>query len=125
MTTAQHYSWSKMNGDSPMDKALRKRVIGQQMMVSHVTLQPGCLVPTHDHENEQICCVLSGRIRFEIGEADSRSKDVVVVSSGEVLLLPSNVPHSAYIEEETVVLDLFSPPSATTGIDQHKEHTRG
>ena len=39
------------------------------------------------------------------------------VGPGEVLHLPSNCPHSAEALEETVVLDIFSPPSERTGID--------
>ena len=42
--------------------------------------------------------------------------DLVVVG-GEVLHLPANVPHSAEALEDSVLFDLFSPPSATTGVD--------
>src|SRR5690606_17161915 len=121
MKSAKHYCWDKMVADAPMESARRRRLIGDQMMVSHVTLDRGCLVPTHSHENEQICCVLSGRIRFEIGEAQDPAKRVVVVATGEALHLPSHVPHSAFVEEPTIVLDLFSPPSATTGIDRNRD----
>jgi quercetin dioxygenase-like cupin family protein len=96
----------------------RRRVIGEQAMISHVTLHKGCSVPTHAHTNEQFCCVLSGRLRFGLGADNAPDRREVTVSAGEVLHLPSNLPHSADALEDTIVLDIFSPPSQTTGIDQ-------
>ena len=101
-----------------MPQLERRRVIGEQAMISHVTLHKGCMVPTHAHTNEQFCCVLSGRLRFGLGAEGSPERREVTVSAGEVLHLPSNLPHSAEALEETVVLDVFSPPSERTGIDQ-------
>ena len=49
------------------------------------------------------------------GKADYRE---VVVAGGEVLHLPSELPHSCRALEDTLILDLFSPPSATTGVDR-------
>jgi len=96
----------------------RRRIIGAQAMISHVTLHKGCDVPMHAHENEQFSCVISGRLRFGVQDGPGGARRDVVVSAGEALHLPSNVPHAAFAEEETVVLDIFSPPSETTGIDR-------
>ncbi len=92
----------------------RRRIIGEKVMVSHVTLEAGCVVPVHAHENEQVSCVLRGRLRFVLG--DGRKADV---GEGEAIHLPSNCPHGAEALEACVVLDIFAPPSATTGIDAH------
>lgn len=115
---ASVHCWETLASDSPMALLERRRIIGEKMMISRVRLHKGCDVPTHAHENEQFACILSGRLRFGIGAEGSPQRREVVVSAGEVLHLPSNVPHSAYAEEETLVLDLFSPPSAGTGIDR-------
>lgn len=112
------FRWSELSCDVPMPMLERRRVIGEQAMVSHVTLQKGCFVPTHTHVNEQMTCILSGRLKFTLGDAASPDQETVIVASGEVIHLPSNVPHAAEAIEETVVLDIFSPPSATTGIDR-------
>jgi quercetin dioxygenase-like cupin family protein len=109
------YRWADLPQDSPMAKLSRRRVIGQQMMISEVHLEPGCDVPRHAHANEQFACIVRGALRFRIGEQAQE----VIVRAGEVIHLPSNVPHAAYALEDTLVLDLFSPPSATTGIDVH------
>jgi quercetin dioxygenase-like cupin family protein len=101
-----------------MELLRRQRVIGEKMMISNVFLLKGCDVPSHSHENEQTACILSGRIRFGIGEVGSPAWRELTLGPGEVILLPSNVPHSALALEDTQVLDVFSPPSATTGIDR-------
>jgi unsaturated pyranuronate lyase len=115
---ATQYRWDDLATDRPMAKLERRRILGEKMMISHVVLEKGCSVPTHAHENEQFACVMSGRVRFGIGAEGSPARRDVVVAGGEVLHLPSNVPHSAEALEKSVVLDLFSPPSATTGIDR-------
>ena len=97
----------------------RRRIIGERMMISQVFLKKGCFVTTHAHANEQFACVMSGELRFGIGAEGAADRYEVNVKAGEVIHLPSNVPHSAEAVSDTEVLDLFSPPSQKTGIDQH------
>jgi quercetin dioxygenase-like cupin family protein len=115
---ATRYRWADLPQDRPMDLLQRRRVIGRLVMLSEVSLEKGCVVPTHAHENEQLCCVLSGRLRFGLGDEGSPQWRQVEVAGGEVLHLPSGVPHSAEALEQTLVIDIFSPPSETTGIDR-------
>src|SRR5205085_5902346 len=119
MPNAILYRWSELTTDTPMALLSRKRIIGSQAMISQVTLRKGCHVPTHAHANEQFACIISGELRFGLGEEGSKDRREVNVRAGEVLHLPSNVPHSADAVVDTVVLDIFSPPSEKTGIDQH------
>lgn len=114
------HSWTKLVTDKPMALLERQRVIGEQMMVSRVFLAKGCDVPTHKHVNEQMSIVLSGRVRFGFGEVGSTSRREVEVGAGEVVQLPAWVAHSAFAIEDTLILDMFSPPSATTGIDEKR-----
>jgi len=118
MPTASLHRWSDLLADHPMELLERRRIIGEQAMLSQVFLRKGCDVPPHTHANEQFACILSGRLRFGIGAEGSPDRRTVIVSAGEVLHLPSNVPHSAFAEEDTLVLDVFSPPSEKTGIDR-------
>ncbi len=117
---AMKYRWDDLPKDQPMAMLARRRIIGEQMMISQVFLQKGCKVPTHAHENEQFACIISGELKFGIGAEGSAERYEVNVKAGEVIHLPSNIPHSADAVVDTVVLDLFSPPSATTGIDRAK-----
>jgi quercetin dioxygenase-like cupin family protein len=112
------FRWDDLPADQPMDLLSRKRIIGTQMMISQVHLKRGCVVPTHQHANEQFACIMSGSLKFGIGAEGDPKRRMVVVKAGDVLHLPGYVPHSAEALEDTLVLDLFSPPSATTGIDR-------
>jgi quercetin dioxygenase-like cupin family protein len=114
---AAHCAWKDLPFDQPMERLERRRVIGAQAMISRVTLYQGCDVPMHAHANEQFTCILSGRLRFEVADGPNGARRLLTVSEGEVLHLPSNVPHGAFAELDTVVLDVFSPPSEGTGID--------
>ena len=115
---ARVHRWADLMVDRPMALLERRRIIGEKAMLSQVLLKRGCQVPTHAHANEQLACILSGKLRFGIGAEGSRERHDIVVNAGEVLHLPANVPHSAEAMEDTLVLDIFSPPSEKTGIDR-------
>jgi len=116
---AVHHKWDDLNEDAPMPKLTRRRVVGKQAMISRVFLRSGCDIPTHSHANEQLVCVISGKTRFGVGAEGSQERQELILSAGEVLELPGNCPHSCYALEDTLILDIFSPPSQTTGIDRH------
>jgi len=82
----------------------RQMVVGEQIMVSRVLLKKGCVVPEHSHHNEQITYILEGALKFHI---DGRE---IVVHAGEVLCIPPHMPHQAEALEDTVDLDVFTPP---------------
>jgi quercetin dioxygenase-like cupin family protein len=84
----------------------RQFVAGQKSMLARLRLRKGCIVPLHSHENEQITYILEGALKFSL-----QGKDIVV-RAGEILVIPSNVPHSAEAIEDTVDLDVFCPPRA-------------
>jgi quercetin dioxygenase-like cupin family protein len=87
----------------------RRLITGERVMLAHVYLKKGCIVPKHSHENEQITYILEGALRFKLGEDQ---KEEITVSAGEVLHIPSNLPHEAEAVEDTLDVDVFSPPRA-------------
>jgi quercetin dioxygenase-like cupin family protein len=111
------YHWSERPTDAPMPLLERQRIIGEQAMISRVHLHKGCYVPTHAHANEQFGVILSGRLKFGLGAEGSPERRFQTVGEGEVIHLPANLPHSAEAIEDTIILDIFSPPSERTGID--------
>ncbi len=106
--------------DSPMALLTRRRLMGERMMVSDIRLGRGFKVATHSHENEQISIVLSGRLRFTLGAEGEPGRAEHVLEGGGAIVMPSWLPHAAEALEDVHVLDLFSPPSAGTGIDQKR-----
>jgi quercetin dioxygenase-like cupin family protein len=101
------YRWDSMKKERVSDMLERRLITGDRMMLAHVYLKKGCIVPKHSHENEQLTYILEGALKFKIGEDGAQE---IVVSAGEVLLIPSHVPHMAEALEETLDVDVFSPP---------------
>jgi quercetin dioxygenase-like cupin family protein len=85
----------------------RRLITGERSMLAHVYLKKGCVVPFHSHENEQISYILEGALRFWLGE---QGEDEIVLRAGEVLVIPSRVRHKAEALEDTVDVDIFTPP---------------
>ena len=83
---ATHYRWDDLPKE-PLKPDLARRLIStERMMLAHVYLEKGCIVPQHSHENEQLTYILEGTLRFWLGEDES---EVVDVAAGEVLHIPS------------------------------------
>jgi quercetin dioxygenase-like cupin family protein len=96
----------------------RQFVVGQEIMLARVLLKKGCIVPEHSHHNEQLTYVLEGALKFWI---DGRE---IIVNAGETLCISSNMPHKAEALEDTVDLDVFSPPRADW-INKTDQYLRG
>ena len=107
----KHYDWQSVPEEAmPADgSVLRRFVEGERMTVGRVAFTRGSSVPVHRHENEQFSLVLSGALEFIV---EGRP---VVVRPGEILHLPANEQHGARALEDTVVLDVFSPPRQDWG----------
>ncbi len=103
----QFYRWEDMPRERVSDSLERRLITADRMMLTHVYLEKGCVVPQHSHENEQLTYVLSGALHFWIGEDGTEE---VTVRAGEVLVIPSNVVHKAEALEDTLDVDIFSPP---------------
>ncbi len=105
--TVKWYRWDDMPKENVTEMLDRRLITGDRMMLAHVYLKKGAIVPRHAHENEQLTYILEGALRFWIGEDES---EIVDVRAGEVLHIPSNVPHKAEALEDTLDVDIFSPP---------------
>ena len=125
MSDPLHFRWQTMESDQPMPKISRRRIFGAQSMISHVTLEEGFELASHAHDNEQFACVLSGRMLFAVGSRDQETYRELEVKAGDVLYLPGGLPHAARALEDSVILDVFSPPSERTGVDDAESSARG
>ena len=107
MAEIRHFRWNDMPIE-PVNPTLSRRLItGDRMMLAHVYIKKGGIVPKHFHENEQLTYVLEGVLRFWMGDDQ---QTVIDVAAGEVLVIPSNVPHKAEALEDTLDVDIFCPP---------------
>ncbi len=101
------FRWDDIPRERVTDEIDRKLITGNRIMLAHVFLKKGSVVPMHSHENEQMTYILGGALKFWIGTEDAVP---IIVREGEVLHLPSNVPHKAEALEDTFDMDIFSPP---------------
>jgi quercetin dioxygenase-like cupin family protein len=101
------HRWDEMPKEAVTEMLDRRLITGESMMLAHVYLKRGAVVPRHSHHNEQITYILEGALRFWIGEDESKTVDV---RAGEVLCIPPHVPHRAEALEDTLDVDIFSPP---------------
>src|SRR5262245_51796825 len=76
----------------------------EHMMMSHVTMQAGAVVPLHSHPHEQVGVMLSGRGEFTIG-GEKRT-----VTTGDAYQIPGGVTHTLTAIETLTALDVFYPP---------------
>ena len=101
------YSWSDMPREELNPLLGRRFVTGEHAMLAQIYLAKGCIVPKHSHENEQITWVVEGLMRLKLGED---GEQVVELGPGDVLHIPPHVPHEAEALEDTLDVDVFSPP---------------
>ena len=116
---AKHHRWEDIPPEAMNPLLTRQYVSGEKSMVARILLKKGCIVPTHQHPNEQIAYILSGALEFMV------AGQVYIVRAGEILVIPGGVPHSAIALEDTIDLDLFSPPRQDwlANKDQYLRHT--
>lgn len=106
-SSVTHYKWEEMPIEEVTPLLGRRLITGDGMMLAHVYLKKGCVVPRHNHHNEQLTYIISGKLRFWIGDDGAQ---VIDVGAGEVLHLPSMIFHKAEALEDTLDVDIFNPP---------------
>lgn len=100
----QTFTWDEMPKEILNDRIGRKMIYGEQCMLAQIFIAKGGVVPEHRHENEQITYIVEGALQFHIDGKD------IVLGKGQAMVIPSNMPHSAVALEDTLDIDVFSPP---------------
>jgi quercetin dioxygenase-like cupin family protein len=114
----KHVPWHTVDLEDLNPLLQRQFVVGQAIMVARVLMKKGCIIPLHSHHNEQFTYILEGALKFWIDGKE------IVVNAGEVLTIPSHMPHKAEALEDTVDLDIFNPPRADW-INKTDQYLRG
>jgi quercetin dioxygenase-like cupin family protein len=97
------FCWEKVKKEVLNDKLPRKVISGEKITMAQIFIAKDGVVPLHRHEHEQISSVLAGAVKFELEGKE------IAVRQGEVLHIPSNVPHRVLALEDSLALDVFSP----------------
>ena len=81
-----------------------RRVEGDQVTLAIVELDPNAAVPEHTHPSEQNGLVITGEMRFRVGDEER------LLGPGGTWRILGGVPHSAQAGPAgAVVIDVFSP----------------
>ena len=75
----------------------------ESMMVCEVRLSKGAVLPSHHHIHEQSSNIISGSVRYTVGDEEH------IVGAGDSVMIAADVPHAVVALEDTLVIDVFSP----------------
>lgn len=99
----QLLSWESVKKEALNDKISRRMITGEKAMIAEICIAKGGVVPLHHHESEQLSYCLEGALKLVVAGSE------VTIRPGDVLIIPSNVPHSAEALEDFRGFDVFSP----------------
>jgi len=99
----RRHRWSETPVESITPAIDRKFITADGMTLAHFQLKAGGVVPRHAHENEQLSYVVAGALKFVVDD------ETIVASGGDVVQIPSGVPHAVEVLEDSFVIDVFAP----------------
>ena len=100
-------SWETIPTENVNPSMTRKIVSGEKLMIARIKFKDSFLVPLQSHLHEQVTQVISGSMRFWFGENKEQSMDLY---PGDVVVIPSNLPHEALMIGEVEEIDTWAPP---------------
>lgn len=103
---------TKLNWDSVPTEIVnpfmsRQIVSGDKLMIARIKFKDGFTVPLHSHMHEQVTQVISGKMRFWFGE---NKEQTLLLEPGDVIVIPSDLPHEALMIGEVEEVDTWAPP---------------
>ena len=102
----QHLSWDQVELETVNPQMTRRIVTGERLTVARIYFKDGFRVPLHSHEQEQVTQVISGVLRFWLGANREKTLDL---GPGDVVVIPSNMPHEALCIGDVEEMDTWSP----------------
>jgi quercetin dioxygenase-like cupin family protein len=90
---------------STPEPGLRRQVMSyspSMMLVRH-RMKKGWVGARHSHPHEQMVYIISGHLTFQ------HPGGVIEATTGDSFLVPGNVEHQASAQEDSEVLDIFTP----------------
>ncbi|WP_418639472.1 cupin domain-containing protein [Winogradskyella sp.] len=103
----QHFNFDDMASETIGKGIQRKWFYGEKGQMTIFNLEKGAHIPWHQHPNEQITYIMSGKVKIKT--IIDGKETFVEVGAGEVIVFPENVPHEFWALEDTVDLDVHVP----------------
>lgn len=84
--------------------ALKSLAHGAKTHLTRFTLEREAVIPVHQHPHEQTGFLVSGALRFTLGDKEFMAQE------GDSWNIPPHVPHGAVALQDSLVIEVFSPP---------------
>jgi quercetin dioxygenase-like cupin family protein len=97
------FNWDTVPSEEVSPLQSRKVIHTPKATFVRITSRKGASVPLHHHVHEQVTIMVSGAFRFTTPEK------TLELSTGDILRLPSDVPHQAEALEDSITLEIFTP----------------
>jgi quercetin dioxygenase-like cupin family protein len=102
----EQFSWDDVPHEEVSPMISRQAIHTPYITMARIDFKRGGSAPSHHHANDQVTTVVSGKLQLEIEGVK------LTLIPGNVVRVPGNVPHAAEALEDTIVLDVFTPPRA-------------
>jgi quercetin dioxygenase-like cupin family protein len=100
----QIYTWATVAPEQLTENIRRQMISGSKEMLVRWEFTRGAVAARHSHPHEQIVVMVHGKLRLIVGETET------IMKSDDIVVIPPNTPHEAHALEDSVVIDIFSPP---------------
>ncbi len=98
-------NWNSIKRVQSRNNVARRVFSGKNSMMVFNELSPSSQPNLHQHPHEQLTYIVEGTCRFVLGD------EVLNMVTGDIILIPPDVPHSLEVtsKEPVLNLDVFSP----------------
>jgi quercetin dioxygenase-like cupin family protein len=100
----QNYKWETIASEQLSSKISRRMIVGAKQMLVQWEFRRGAVAARHSHPHEQIVVMVHGKLRLSVENTEA------ILGQDDIVVIPPNAPHEAEALEDTVVIDIFSPP---------------
>ena len=98
------YNWNEVAVQELDNGITRQMITAGNMMLAQIFVPKGVSFPAHRISSEQITIYVKGGAVYQSEQSRIEARE------GDILHIPAGVQHSDQVVEDTVVLDVFSPP---------------
>jgi quercetin dioxygenase-like cupin family protein len=98
------YKWNQVPVEQLGGGITRQLITAENLMLSKVFVPKGVAFPAHKLSSEHMTIFVKGTAVYESDD------ETIEASEGDVVYIPAGIEHSDKVTEDTIVLDIFSPP---------------
>ena len=98
------YKWHEVPVEQLGGGITRQLIKANNMMMSQIFVPKGVTFPGHRMASEQMTIFVKGAAIYESDDARIEAVE------GDIVHIGADVEHNDLITEDTIVLDIFSPP---------------